>query len=297
MTGHMNLQDFLSRFFGPLAVPAWNQLASIEQATRRQTYSFMDLESYQEIVRRRPEEAQAIYWREMMLRIHLAACSAVRRHGEWLRSLVIAVENECLFGAYASYRGFLESAADSLYSLGTIPTGIAPHLPLIINRIKRKPTDTITISKKLEDKLIHFSHGRKLERGESDDPVHAAKQIREYLDSLKQAGVKDVHALYSDLCAITHPSGESVAIWYEAEKVEHSVVWRRHTHSTRKRLAEFFEHWKIASEGIINLAFIPAFMSLRILHKFDFLQKIPNLKSFPLDAFPIWRQIERQISK
>src|SRR5262249_44142524 len=119
------------------------------------------------------------------------------------------------------------------------------------------------------------------------DPVHAAKQIREYLDSLTQAGVKDVHALYSDLCAITHPSGESVAIWYEAKKVEHSVIWRRHTHSARKRLAEFFEHWKIASEGIINLAFIPAFMSLRILHKFDFLPKIPNLKSFPLDAFPI----------
>src|SRR5262245_1180588 len=77
--------------------------------------------------------------------------------------------------------------AGSLYSPGTVPTGIAPHLPLIINRIKQKPTDTITVSKKLEDKLIHFSHGRKLERGESDDPVHAAKQIREYLDSLKQA--------------------------------------------------------------------------------------------------------------
>ena len=65
----------------------------------------------------------------------------------------------------------------------------------------------------------------------------------------------------------------------------------------RGMIVEFFEHWKIASEGIINLAFIPAFMSLRIMHKFDFLPKIPNLKSFPLDAFPTWRQIERQISR
>jgi hypothetical protein len=278
-------------------VPAWNLLAPIEEATKRQTYTFMDLESFNETVRRRPEDAQAIYWREMILRIHLASCSSVRRHGEWLKSLILAVEKDCLLGAYASYRGFLESAADSFYSLGPVPKAIARALPSIISRLKQRPTDTVFLSKEMEDRLIHFSHGRTLKRGESADPVHAAKQIREYLDGLKGAGVKDVHILYSELCAFTHPSAESVAIWYEGEKSESDIVWRRHTFAPRTLFLEFLDRWRATSEGVINAAFVPMFMSMRILHKFDFLPKIPNLRSFPLHTFPLWKQIERQINK
>ena len=233
----------------------------------------------------------------MLFRSHLASCSALRRHGEWLRSLVTAVEQDCLFGAYASYRGFLESAADSLYSLGGVPKTIAPNLPGIIHRLKQKPTDEVYLSPELENRLIHFSHGRKLERGESADPMHAAKQIREYLDGIKQLGAKEIHTLYSELCGITHPSAESVVIWYNSEEVGHNIVWHLHTISVRARFTEFLDRWKTTSEVIIIAAFVPIFMNLRILHKFNFLPKIPNLKSFPLDAVQAWKQIERQINK
>jgi hypothetical protein len=188
MTHQVKSEEFFSSFFGPYAVPAWNLLAPIETATKRQTYTFMDSETFNETVRQRPEEAQAIYWREMILRIHLACCTSVRRHGEWLKSLITAVEKECLLSAFASYRGFLESAADSFYSLGPVPKAIAGGLPSIINRLRQRPTDTVFLSKEMEDRLIHFSHGRTLKRGESDDPVHAAKQIRQYLDGLKGVG-------------------------------------------------------------------------------------------------------------
>jgi hypothetical protein len=180
MAPQINLKEFFSSYFGPYALPAWNQLAPIEAATKHQTYLFMDLDAFNEVLQCNPEQAQAIYWREIILRIHLASCSALRRHGEWLRSLVSAVENDCLFGAYASYRGFLESAADSFYSVGPVPTTIAPHMPTILGRLEQKPTDTVLLPADLESRLIHFMHGRKLERGESADPAHAAKQIREY---------------------------------------------------------------------------------------------------------------------
>jgi hypothetical protein len=49
--------------------------------------------------------------------------------------------------------------------------------------------------------------------------------------------------------------------------------------------------------GVFNVAFVPVFMSLRVLHKLDFLPKIPSLKSFPLERFPAWEQVERQIRK
>jgi hypothetical protein len=85
------------------------------------------------------------------------------------------------------------------------------------------------------------------------------------------AGIKDVHALYSELCGITHPSAETVAVWYEAEKEAQKVIWRRNALSNRERITEFLDRWKPASEVLVNSAFVPGFMSLTYLHKFDFL--------------------------
>jgi hypothetical protein len=86
-------------------------------------------------------------------------------------------------------------------------------------------------------------------------------------------------------------------IWYDAEKEAQKVIWRRYAPSTREIITKFLVRWKPATELIVNAAFVPAFMSLRILHKFDFLPKIPNLRLFPLHRFPLWKQIEKQISK
>lgn len=165
----------------------------------------------------------------MLLRIHLACCISLRRHSAWLHSLLIAFEAQSLFGACAAYRGFLESAADSLYSLRAAPTMLASNLTAIVHRLERRRTDTIIASKDLEDRLIHFTHGRKLERGESADPVHAARQIREYLDSLKAVGVPDAHALYAELCSLTHPAAESDLVRRSQEGRCGDLAPKRHT--------------------------------------------------------------------
>jgi hypothetical protein len=287
----------LSSYFGPFAVSTWELLPVIEAATRKQAYTFMDKDAYDALVHSQPERAQAIYWREMIMRIHLACCASLLRHREWLNTLLTAIEGDNLFGTYAAYRGFLESAADAVYSLAPVPKTLAPGLALIRARIKEKPTDTVIISKELEDRLIHFTHGRKVDRNEIADPIHAAKQIRDYLEGLKHLGVKDVHALYSELCSITHPSAESVAVWFDGVKEQDEVVWRRTEAEPRVLIEKFLTHWKETNEGVFNAAFVPVFMSLRLLHKIDFLPKIPELKSFSLENFPAWKMIERQITK
>jgi hypothetical protein len=170
MTAKLSPEAFLSDHFGPFAVAIWRLPPAIEAATKNQTYAFMDLDTYSALVRENAEEAQAIYWREMLLRIHLACCISLRRHSAWLHSLLFAFEAKSLFGVCAAYRGFLESAADSLYSLGAAPTMLASNLTAIIHRLKKRRIDTVIVSKELEDRLIHFTHGRKLERGESADP-------------------------------------------------------------------------------------------------------------------------------
>jgi hypothetical protein len=290
-------ESILSAYFGPFAVSAWKLLPSIEAETRKQAYTFMDIAAYNALIRQRPERAQAIYWREMIMRVHLACCASLLRHGSWLNALLVAIEGNSLFGMYAACRGFLESSADAVYSLGPVPKTLAPNLTFIRARIKEKPTDTVLVSKELEDLLIHFSHGRKLQRDEIADPVHAAKQIREYLNSLKQIGLTNVHAYYGDLCSFSHPSAQSVAIWFDKAKEGDEIIWSRTGAEQRDRIDKFLMDWRETNEGVFNAAFVPVFMSLRLLHKLDMLPKIPSLKSFPLERFPIWKDIERQINK
>jgi hypothetical protein len=39
---------------------------------------------------------------------------------------------------------------------------LASNLTAIIHRLKKRRIDTVIVSKELEDRLIHFTHGRKL---------------------------------------------------------------------------------------------------------------------------------------
>lgn len=297
MTSPQTPESILSGYFGPFAVPTWKLLPSIEAGTRRQAYTFLAPDAYDVLAREQPLRAQAIYWRETILRVHLACCASLRRHRAWLDVLFTAIERDSLFGTYAACRGFLESAADSYYSVGPTAKTLAAILPLIRANIKEKPTDRFPIVQELEDRLIHFSHGRKLERKEIADPSHAAKQMREYLEEVKQVGVTDVHALYSELCSISHPSSETVLVWFNGSHEGDEVIWRHTEIDQRKIIEAFMTRWKETNEGVFNAAFVPTFMSLRLLHKIDFLPKIPELKAFPLESFPAWKEIERQITK
>lgn len=279
-----------------MAASIWKLLPSIDAETSRQNYTFMDMDVFNALIHQSPERAQAIYWREMTLRIHLACCASLLRHADWLNNLLFAIEEDNLFGTLAACRGFLESAADTFYSLGAVPKTLAPNLALIRARIREKPTITVFLSKELEDTLIHFSHARKLQQNEAAEPMHAAKQMREYMESMKRAGVSEVHDYYSQLCSFTHPSVETVMIWFEGEKDGDQVVWRRTNITHRDRIDRFLRGWKETHELVIAAAFVPALMSLRMLHKLDFLPKIPSLKSFPLEKMPAWKARHHYLS-
>ena len=181
------------------------------------------------------------------------------------------------------------------YTLSTVPGTISPHISAIVHRLRGKPTDTVYISSELEDRLIHFSHGRRLRSGENHDQIHAAKQIRVYLDSIKLHGAKDVHALYTELSSFTHPAAESVVSFLEIERSDREVIWRqRQQSSARKEILACLDRWRATNEIVFNAAFVPAFMSLRMLHKINFLPKIPSLKSFPLNDFAAWVRIRAE---
>jgi hypothetical protein len=58
-----------------------------------------------------------------------------------------------------------------------------------------------------------------------------------------------------------------------ADYCESDVVntWRRTATGPRERIDEFLGHWKETNVGVFNAAFVPVFMSLRILSQRLFL--------------------------
>ena len=56
------------------------------------------------------------------------------------------------------------------------------------------------------------------------------------------------------LCSITHPSAESVVLWFDGAKEGHEVIWRRTGTGQRERIDEFLNHWRETNVGVFNAA-------------------------------------------
>jgi len=84
-------------------------------------------------------------------------------------------------------------------------------------------------------------------------------------------------------------------LWFDGEKDGDQVVWRRTSDQHSARIDRFLLGWKETNELVITAGFMPALMSLRILHKVDFLPRIPSLKLLPLEKMPAWKEFERHL--
>jgi hypothetical protein len=61
---------------------------------------------------------------------------------------------------------------------------------------------------------------------------------------------------------MTHPAAESVLIWFEGDKEGDAVIWRRSATSPGEKIAALLIRWRTTNDGVMNAAFVPAFMSL-----------------------------------
>ena len=74
---------------------------------------------------------------------------------------------------------------------------------------------TVTTCSELEDELIHYSHGRHIEKSEraSTPQSHKARSVQEYLRVFENLNANGVAQSYRYLCDITHPGAPSVWMW------------------------------------------------------------------------------------
>jgi|TARA_R100000093_G_scaffold52899_2_gene27223 hypothetical protein len=171
------------------------------------SYFFMDIEQYKALPL---SQRNKIYWEEVLYRVHWAAVANSIRHLRWFDACVVHATLQPNYLAFcAALRGFLESAADTKYSLQPVSLTIADSAASIIEALNGKLNNSLFQSTELENALIHFHHARKVGREEAVPPAHKAETAAKYVAAIDHPNYP-VRDLYSELCQVVHPAEPSL---------------------------------------------------------------------------------------
>jgi hypothetical protein len=165
------------------------------------SYEFISMKEYRKVLFQDRDFAGAskIYWTEMLNRAHLNACSSILRNQRWINGVINAASQKNFLVFSACYRGLIESASDSYSALSQVPLPLANKFKWIMTALAGE-SKFLLQDEHLENTLIHFSHARKLEKGERFPLPHKAKDTTYYIKKLQGADHGILLDCYSELC-------------------------------------------------------------------------------------------------
>lgn len=76
-------------------------------------YRFMPMKEYEDLMLKDTAAGMRVYWLEILARAHCCSTIAILRTRRWLSAMESSACENNLLSFAASFRGFLESAADS----------------------------------------------------------------------------------------------------------------------------------------------------------------------------------------
>jgi len=261
----------------------------------RVTHSFMEEQPFTALCTSDVAGASKIYWSELLARVHIGAHLSLGRTRTWLSGVDTAWQagNALLFAA--ALRGLLESSADSWFTFRLVPMSLATH-HYHIGRAVRGKSKRFHVMAELEEALIHFTHARRLSKGEKAHApkAHDAMTIQSYLRSLG-ADYDKIAALYERLCALTHPSAESLFLFVEDYTAS---TWRLQQWDQKALLAELHTaFYDVFSDMLIRALNLPLTL-LKLLNTFNEPSLFTSaLQSVDMRQIPAWSQIEQAIER
>jgi len=251
-------------------------------------YEFMSAENFDVIAHQDWQEAQRVYWLEILYRAHFAAATSLIRTSRWIDAMLATTEDPNYTAFMAAYRGCLEAAADSYHTFRMIPGWLADFHTVIRTAIASK-IEQPTLFKELEDELIHFTHAGYVGKGEKVDPAHRAKQTAEYLAALAEVGTPDITECYRTLCDVTHPGIGSVACYADTFATETGSGYRLKFDRDAEQITDFCKQHENVSRKMIIFSLVPPIMTLRILNDFDAKEiHTPGVMRKDVERAPFW---------
>jgi hypothetical protein len=250
-------------------------------------YSYMDTQAFEQLDRKDPRAGQKIYWEEILGRAHFAAAASVIRAYRWCGGMTMGYSQGLFLPFCASFRALIESAADGYDVLRHVAATLA-ECRNTVNSIVQLKSDVGLNAEELENLLIHFSHARKLPKGEVAPASHNAKPAAEYVKSLEKQGVPGLYDCYSELCQFTHPAAYSVGHLLAPESQTDFVLVPAHD---EKRIEGLIDARQELVVPLFMFAFNPGALVLKVLLQFDVPQlHTPAIRRMNLRGLPGWRK-------
>lgn len=265
-------------------------LGSLLKADRPYRYTYVPAAQFGALNDLR--ERNRIYWYEILERAHCFSLVAVARMERWLASMMVTAEQDNFLGFAASFRGLLESAADTRFALGDVPIQLATTFGHAHDAVWNRST-IMVLAPDLEDDLIHFSHGRRVGKAESAPESHAAKTMREYLTALEGASTGSLFACYEELCGVTHPAADSVSYLLEKGNSGGIVFSVR---PDEKAISDLCARGGTIVRLCVQQSLLYPIVNLRIINRFGLPElQTPVVEDVSLDSVPLWREVEAML--
>lgn len=281
--------------FGEDAASWLAPLRTVVPALKGYRYTFMPLAEYQALVLRDMQEGMEVYWRELLYRSHFAAATSLLRMERWLSGAIQAYESENLFAFAACLRGAIESAADTFDALDAVAPSLASSHTLFKQALKGRMTE-MRLHPDLERRLIHFSHGRRIEKGEEAPESHKAKTATAYLKRFASEQQTEIEQCYATLCQITHPAWQSVVPFLEISH-DGALVKISATPLDRESIETLAASNLTAMLPIFVLAIMPPILTLRVLNKLPLAaMRTGAADKIDLSGSEAWAELNQRLS-
>ncbi len=253
-------------------------------------YEFLPLE---EMPKAPVQVVNQIYWREILYRAHWAASATAIRLRQWIHGLSDAHQQSNLLATAACARGLIEAAADSNHGLSFI----APTLARDHERVRSAIEGTLVIgflAPEIEDRLIHFTHARKPEKGELIPPSHVALPVYQYRAVLDKEDSR-VAECYATLCDLTHPGASSV-LSYAVPEDEKARRVRLSLKAEAVSLSELIGALHEVLPTVLTFGLNPALVTLKVLNALPLQQvNAPFMNGINLSNIPAWQKAARHL--
>jgi len=281
----------LEKLFGKSGMSFVPILRGLLSTIPTYSYSFMPDGAFKQLLTSSMPEAMRVYWRETVMRAHLASVASLLRGMRWVEGALGAYRASNFLVFSASLRGLLEAAADSHDALRHVSLTLAQCHTWVKRALSGGLREAI-VCQELEDCLIHFSHARRIAKHETAPDTHRAKTTRDYIAEIEKPGSRAVGDCYADLCETTHPAASSVYSFVALDDVTGMSFKLRQDRDVRQ-IEEFCAHYSDVMPALFQLHFNPPTLILRVINRLEVPEYVVNyVESLDMSGVPAWAKIK-----
>ncbi|MGR3761738.1 hypothetical protein ACUXV3_16650 [Roseobacteraceae bacterium NS-SX3] len=247
-------------------------------------YNFWSESEFREVALKDMDRAGIQYWREILDRAHFASATSIIRTVNWVRAIDSAYEDNNFLSFMSSVRALTEFSGDAVHSLNQLPLTIAENSSEI-SRMLGGNSNPFVSSIDLENSLIHYTHARKLKKGDASSENHRAEQTHVYVKRLEPYAPK-IYEMYTVFCGYAHPAAQSVGAHM---RPLNENDWSLTVDPGKDLISSFIVEWCSQFSELPMLATNQALCTLKVLSVIDGRRYGSSFASkVDLSAIPLW---------